>query len=361
LGPAQIDVCDGTARISLVFGENGGFKEASINDLVPSRLPEIPLALASKRAPPVELIASCVALCDPGVHGPGRVQIPVPVPGGPEGTWQVGLLAARRALYKGRVPDDARYVVADGVSGAAVGAGPTLAAATAAFEAQVAASPPAPDTTRHTAWDDYDDDGNLLRRGEWPEPASERPWESSESGESWKPAPSPETIDLTGGAVTITGPTPDVSLPPITVASVPRAIVSLAGAPPVAPPLGRWERTIGARGATSHVARLVRPGGFLQVGERLLWRVDPRTLDGALDEIDARTAEDDAAREEANPYSPYVRFRSRTYRWAEARNGRSAGLEWAGGSSGPLFDGRDLDGDLEAALVRRHVKVPRQG
>jgi hypothetical protein len=108
------------------------------------------------------------------------------------------------------------------------------------------------------------------------------------------------------------------------------------------------------------VARDGRPDGFLQVGERLLWRVDPRTLDDVLDEIDARTAGDDAAREEAYPYREFVRFRSRTYRWAVARNGRPAGLEWAGGSSGPVFDGRELDGDAEAALVRRHVKIPRR-
>ncbi len=359
LGPAEIDLHDGQAHISLVFGENGAYRETSIDDRVPSRLSEIPVTIASKRAQPVDLIAACVALFDPGVHGPGRVQIPVPVPGGPEGTWQVGLLAARRALYSGRVPADARHLVADGVSGSAVGFGPTLASATASFEAQVAAAPPAPDRTTHTAWDDYDDAGNLTKRGEMPDPDAPKPWETSESDEPWKPARQPGTIDITGGPVRFTGPTPDVPLPSITVATVPRAIVPLAAPPPVAPPLGRWERTVGARGAIAHVARLVRPQGFLQVGERVLWRVDPRSLDEALDEIDARTSEADAALEASLSYREYLRYRSRTYRWAEARNGRPAGLERAGGNSGPHFDGVALDGDLEAVLVRRHVKIPR--
>jgi len=358
LGAAQVEVYDGPARISLVFGENGEFKEASIDDRFPSRLPEIPIALLSKRAPPVELIASCVALFDPGGHGPGRVQMPVAVPGGAEGTWMMGLIAARRALFSGHVPADARYLVADGVSGSAVGFGPTLAAATAMFESQFAVSPPA-DPTRLTAWDDYDDDGNLLKRGEMSGPDEPEPWESSEADEPWKPARPPGMIDFTRGPVRITGPTPDVSLPPITVASIPRAIIPLAASPPFSPPLGRWERTIGARGTTAHVARLVRSGGFLQVGERVLWCVDPRTLDAVLDEIDSRTAEVDAAMDEAYPYRRYVRFRSRTYRWAEARGTRPAGFERAGGGSGPRFDGVALDGDVETVIVRRHAKVPR--
>jgi len=359
LGPGELGVFDGPAMISLVFGEHGGFQEASIEDRFPSRLPEIPVALASKRAPPVELIAACLAYVDPGAHGPGRVQMPVPVPGGAEGTWMVGLLAARRALYSGRVPDEARYLVADGVSGSAVGFGPTLAAATAAFEVRVAASPPAPDTTMHTAWDDYDDDGNLLRRGEMPGPDEPTPWESSEADEPWKPAAPPGTIDLTGGLVRMTGPTPDVPLPPITVATVPRAIVPLAASPPFSPPLGRWERTIGAKGATAHVARLVRPDGFLQVGERVLWRVDPRTIEAALDDVDSGSAELDAALSEASAGRAFLRFRSCTYRWADARGSRPAGFERAGSSSGPHFDGVALDGDAEAQVVRRHVRVPR--
>ncbi len=85
----------------------------------------------------------------------------------------------------------------------------------------------------------------------------------------------------------------------------------------------------------------------------------PRALDDVLDAIDACTAEADAALEASLSYREYLRYRSRTYRWAEARNGRPAGFEWAGGNSGPHFDGVALDGDLEATLVRRHVKIPR--
>lgn len=138
-----------------------------------------------------------------------------------------------------------------------------------------------------------------------------------------------------------------------------RAIAPLAAPPPFALPLGRWERTIGARGATAHVARLVRAQGFLQVGERVLRRVDPHTLGEVLDDLDAQRAEAEAALYEASPYREFVRFRQSTYRWADTRNRRLAGLEWAGGSSGPSFDGGGLDGGIEALGVRRHVKIPR--
>lgn len=129
--------------------------------------------------------------------------------------------------------------------------------------------------------------------------------------------------------------------------------------PPRSPPIGRWEQTTGARGTTAHVARLTRPEDFLQVGERGFWRAEPRTLDAVLDEIDTHSADMDAAMEEPYPNRDFVRFRSRTYRWAEARGGRTAGFERAGSSSGPHFDGVALDGDVETVTVRRPVRVPR--
>ncbi len=364
LGPGQIDLCDGSATIRIVYGDGGGFLESRIDDRTPSRLAEIPAALASKRAQPAELIASCVAMFDPGRHGPGRVRMPAPVPGGPDGAWMTGLHAARRALYAGRVPAEARFVVADGVAGSAVGVGLTLEAATTAFEAMVAASPPEPSREWHTAWDDYDDDGNLLRRGKPPRPGTASPEEEGEPGDSserWSPESErrADRIDLTGGTLRLAGPTADVPLPEITVATVPCAVIPLAATPTVPPPFGRWERTIGARGATAHVARLVGPEGFLQIGERVLWQADPRTLDDALDEIDTHAAETPSAIDADSPFARFVRFRSRTYRWVEARDGRPARFEFAGGSSGPHFDGGDMDGDLEACVVRRHVKVRR--
>lgn len=359
LGPAQVGLFDGPAHITLVFGEDGSCQEASLDDRFPTRLDELPAAVASRRAPPVELIASCVALFDPGVHGPGRIAMPVPMPGGPEATWLAGLFAARRALFGGVVARDDRYIVADGVSGSAVGTGPTLAAATAQFEARVAAAPPAPDQTMHTAWDDYDDEGHLIRRGEMPEASESRPREMPADEPSAKAARDPRMIDLTGGLVRMTGPTPDVPLPPITVATVPRVVIPLAVSPTLSPPLGTWERTIGARGATAHVGRLTRPDGFLQLGERLLWRVDPRTLDTTLDDLDASSAELDAALNEASMGREFIRYCSTTYRWGAARSGRSAGLERASRSSGPHFDGVALDGDVEGQVVRRHVRVRR--
>ena len=57
LGPGEIDLFDGSAKIGLVYGDDGGSREPSLDDRTPSRLAEIPAALASRRAQPAELIA----------------------------------------------------------------------------------------------------------------------------------------------------------------------------------------------------------------------------------------------------------------------------------------------------------------
>lgn len=364
LGPAEIELYDGSAKVAILYGDDGGFREASLNDLTPNRFQELLAAIASKRAPPAELIASCLAMFDPGRHGPGRVRMPVPMPSGPLGVWWAGLVSARRALYAGNVPPDARFVVADGVAGGVVGVGRTLEAATAAFEAQVANQPPKTPTGWETAWDDYDDDGNLLHRGRHPRPGEPPPWEDDNPWESGEPSqpeakPKPGVVEMEDGSLRMTGPKADIPFPEMTVATVPSVVIALAGSPTVPPPFGRWERTIGAKGATAHVARLAGPEGFLQIGEGVLWRADPRTLDDTLDEIDARDADAQDALAALSPFSRFARFRARTYHWVEARLGRPARFEGSGSSSGPHFDGRDLDGDTEAQLVRRHVKIKR--
>lgn len=130
----------------------------------------------------------------------------------------------------------------------------------------------------------------------------------------------------------------------------------LAAAPLAGQALGSDDR---AEGYDRAPGRLTWPAVFLQAGERVLWRVGPRTLDTVLDEIDARSADVDAPVDEASPYREYLRSRASTYRWAEARGGRPAGFERAGSSSGPRFEGVALDGDVETVTVRRHVKVSR--
>ena len=364
LGPGQIDLHDGTAKVSIVYGDDGGFLEASIDDRTANRLAEILPALASKRAQPAELIASCLAMFNPGRHGPGRVRMPAPIPGGPEGIWSAGLIAARRALFAGQVPADARFVVADPVALRAVGAGRTLGAATATFEAMVRATPPKSSMTRETAWDDFDDDGNLIRRGKPLRPGMPLPWDDDdpwESGEPSEPEPTPEpgVVEMADGSLQITGPKADVPMPEITVVNAPSAVIPLAGSPTVPPPIGRWERAIGAMGATAHVARIVGPEGFLQIGEGVLWLADPRTLESALDEVDARDAERQAAIAAQSPFGRFARYRTQRFRWTAATNGRPARFEGDGPESGPHFDGRGLDGDIEAMIVRRYVKLPK--
>ena len=363
LGRAEVEVYDGTARVSVLYGDDGTATETSLNDLVPNRLGELLAALASRRAQSAELVADVIAALDPGRHGPGRITWPVPVPCGPVGAWLQGLASARRALYDGRVPATARHLVVDGIAGTALGWGRTLDEANVAFERAVEQAPPSPSRQHQTAWDDYDDDGTLLRRGRPVREDDLAPWESDdpwvrEDDAEPEPDAPPGLTDLGGGLVRLTGPTPDVEMPVITVESVPRVILPLAGSPTVPAPLGRWERTIGACGATGHVARAVTPTGFVQLGERLRWRVDPRTLDAALEDADQRDASFDALLAQS-PMRRFVRFKTRSYQWADAQGDRPARLERTRGSYGPRFDAAELDGDVEVASVRRLVRIPR--
>jgi hypothetical protein len=56
--------------------------------------------LARKAAMPAELVSEYVAGLDVARHGPGRVHVPVPLPGGVAGVWNCGLHALREAVVR---------------------------------------------------------------------------------------------------------------------------------------------------------------------------------------------------------------------------------------------------------------------
>jgi hypothetical protein len=102
-------------------------------------------ALEAKNAPPVELVAAFVAGIDLAHLGPGRVHLPVAVPGGARGSWNCGRNAIREALFRERVPRSARWVATDGWTGRAVAWGATRDAAMEAWRAEVARTRPFPE------------------------------------------------------------------------------------------------------------------------------------------------------------------------------------------------------------------------
>jgi hypothetical protein len=372
-----IEISDGRQRVTLLYDDEERIADRSMDDRFPGRLVELARLLADADDG-LEASVAFVAGFGDERHGPGRVHYPVLAPGGVAGVWRTGLMACRRALFDGRVGEEARYLVADGLAGTATGVGATREEAMAAYAAEVARAFPEPRREVHSITDDYDDDGNLISRGEVPpelrEPgppseASTVIWQpDEEERESWRgesdeassgALPAPEVDPITGrvdlGTFVMRGPKSDAPPLPRRPECLPHVVLPLEASPDDLPPRGRWVRVLGELGVTRHVVRIEERDGFMLVGADLFGFVDLKALRAELDRIDAL----DPPLTGRPEHERYVRFRARQYRWAPASDTRPEGLVVAGGSSGPRFEAGGLDGDALQAMVHRHRRVLR--
>ncbi len=372
-----VEIADGRQRLTLLYDDTGKIGDRSMDDRFPGRLGGLSRAIAEAEDGFTSSVAFVAGLGDEQ-HGPGRVHYPVHSPRGVGGAWRTGLMACRRALFDGRVGPEARFVVADGLAGTAVGAGATREEALAAYAAEVARSVPEPKHEIQTATDDYDDDGNLIQRGEIPPEFREpgpppdaftvlgQPGE--QECEAWReqpepgtptPPPTPEIDPITGridfGTIVIRGPKSDAPPLPRRPECLPHVLIPLDASPVDPPPRGRWLRLLGELGVTRHVARIEERDGFMLVGADLLGLIDLATLRADLDRIDER----DPLYMGAPETQRYMRFRARQFRWAPATNTRPEGMVSAGGSCGPRFEAGGLDGDQLQAMIFRFRKVLR--
>lgn len=368
---------DGRQRVQILYGADGRIVERSLDERYPGRLVELARVIGNAADGMAASVAFVAGLGDEH-YGPGRVHYPVAVPGGALVAWRVGLMGCRRALHDGRVPDAARFVVADGFEGTAMGWGASREEALAAYAANVARALPERRYTVETATDDYDDDGNLIARGELPpefgalgtpgEAASRVMSEDPEEGEAWKQgaaddtggtSPPPEIDPVTGridfGPMVLRGPSSDAPEPPRRAQFVPHALISLDPVLDTPAPRGRWVRLLGETGVTRHALRVEEQNGYLLVGSDMLGLVDLNGLDAELEAADAREPETGRRAE----FERFVRFRLRQYRWNPATPKRREGLAFAGSGSGPRFDAGGLDGDVVQGMVLRYRRVPR--
>ena len=372
-----IQIHDGRQRVTLLYDDDGRIADRSLDDRFPGRLVELARLLADGDDGLERSIAFVAELGDEH-HGPGRVHYPVLAPGGVAGAWRTGLKACRRALFDGRVGDEARYLVADGVAGTAIGVGATREEAVAAYATEVERAFPERRREIHTATDDYDDDGNLIKRGEvppelrepappseadtvfWqPEPEEREAWRGEPDESSSPSPPAPEVDPITGrvdfGTFVMRGPKSDAPPLPRRPECLPHVVLPLEASPTDRPPRGRWVRTLGELGVTRHVVRIEERDGFMLVGADLFGFVDLSSLRAELDRLDAL----DPPLTGRPEHERYVRFRARQYRWSPATDTRPEGLAVVGGSSGPRFEAGGLDGDALQAMVHRHMRVQR--
>ncbi|MCG3134129.1 MAG: hypothetical protein HMLKMBBP_01416 [Planctomycetes bacterium] len=162
LGPGRLELRDGRQEVAVRYGGDGRWFETSSSSPPREALAGVIPALAARSAAPMELLAGFVASVDTTRHGPGRLLMPVRLPGGPLGAWNCALLAFRMALFGVAIPPEARWVAADGWTGRAVGLGATRDEAVAAVRREVERllrhppPPPSPDTSESSDLDTPD-------------------------------------------------------------------------------------------------------------------------------------------------------------------------------------------------------------
>ncbi|MGE0193679.1 MAG: hypothetical protein AB7T63_16765 [Planctomycetota bacterium] len=372
-----VELFDGRQRISVLYGEDGAPIDRSVDGTASGRLVELARLLAHDPMPEDAALHFVTSL-DEGRFGPARVHYPLHAPGGVSGVVARALSGLRRVLFEGGLPDGPAVVAIEGVGGGVWARGSTRDEAVARCQFLLGKGPISSDTDWHTATDDYDDDGNLITPGErpaWPEaevrppaPGPEVPWRSDVDPDAWKAvAPARpevsfvtppadrkhERIDL--GTFHLRGPTPDVPELPERPECTPLVVVPIEGLPSEPPPVGRWWRLLGAHGRTRFVVRIDQGHDFLLVGSDVVGMLDLAALDPALDRIDVMDPPP-AGRPE---HEPFVRFRTRRYRWMPDGPADCQGLVPTGASWGPRFDAASLDGDALQGQVLRFRKVWR--
>ena len=326
LGPGELDVHDGPDRVTVSYDGDGRWFECS-RSVSPEALSGVVPALEAKTATSVELMADHVAGLDPGRHGPGRVFLPAPLPGGARGTWNCGLYAIREACFADAGPGAPGFMAADGWTGRAMARGATREAALEAWKTEVAKVRPFPEKPKPP-------------REPLPEPSVEQAL--TENGFRIR--------------ATLRGPSSDVPWVEPTIENSPAAVLPLERPPGGAAPTGGWTLLVGGFGAQVPAALGWEPEGFTLLGDRLL-DMDPEELEARLAAADRDAPEKPAWSAEPGSEIPVTDTRVRTYRFADERTGAPLdapliSTSWSGG-----FHARDLDGDrLRWSVVRMRAE-----
>jgi len=256
LGPGQLIVHDGPESITVTYGDDGCWFETT-RSADPRALAGVVEALEPRTARPVELVADFVAGFDPERHGPATVHMPVCLSCALRWVSDRGLRAIRRALFHGRLPDDARWVAVDGYVGVAFAWGDSREDVLESWRQEVERLRPTPPVRK----------------------------------KSQQPEAHPDTIKC---AV----PRSDGVTPEPAPENTPAVVVSLDPLPRADPPFGAWTRLLGLYGATAPAALRRDVAGFTLVGDEVLERLGPNglaRLDEALAQVpppDIRTMSD---------------------------------------------------------------------
>ncbi len=332
LGPGEVVIHDGPQSATITYGDDGRWKEVTRGG-PKDTLWGVIAALAKKSANPVELVAEFIAGLDVAQHGPGRVHLPVRLPGGVQGVWNCGLFALREALFDGRVPGNARWAAADGCVGKAIAWGGSPEEAMAAWRTEVERTrpfPPEPET-----------------------PPTPPPEESARTTSD----PAAGTF---GVSMTLRGPSSDVAMPEPSVANTPAVLIELGPPPDYDPPIGVWTRLLGRHGTTIHGALRRDENGFTLLGDRLAAVIESEDLEDLRRRLTVADIDHDSRpmptfeRPPGFPEPPTPTSTVRTYSVVDEDTGAPTAVTFKSGSRGVGFHARSLDGDqLRWYVVRQ--------
>ena len=222
-------------------------------------------------------LAEMICTMEPVARVPARVRLPLPIPGGAEGAWTRACWAMREALWSGRVPASARWLVADGFDGSALAWGDTRAQALERYEAELARVRPRP-----PGWK--------------PEPEQEAlTLPEADAGPRVLKDEEGQTVGFSTGTIRLEAPAVgELAWPMPLPRFTPAVLLPLPPLPSDIPDhlraagYRRWVRLLGGYGAVGHgLLREDEAGGFTLIGAGVLDLVtDPEALEEEMDACD---------------------------------------------------------------------------
>ncbi len=326
LGAGSVQIHDGPHSVTVCYGADGRWFEMTRGG--PSEtLAGVIAALEAKNAPPVELVASFVSGLDIARHGPGRVHMPVPLPGGARGVWSGGLHTIRDRLFRERPARSNVWYATDGWLGKILTYGETRENAGLILSKAVLRERPFPSRPQAPT-----------------EPLPETSMEQSreENGFSIR--------------ATLRGPSSDVPWVEPTPENTPSAALQVGEIPARPLPTGwHWCWIIGSSGNAIPAAMLWQPKGITVVGDRLLEVLDMDRLEDLLVEAN-RTAPPRPTLPPEFASAPPADSRCRTYRLVDEKTRAPVPPTVVSSSWSKGFDAGNIDGDhLRWNVLRQRI------
>jgi len=301
----------------------------------------------------IDQLAQLLANLNPVARVPARLRVPAPLPLGAEGVRMRAIDALREACFRGVIPDAARFAVADGFDGVALGWGATAEEAIAHWEQEVFRKKPRPPQAPSAPPPDDDEPKPIPRIG------NDRPREFR--------SPDGKTVGFSTGMMTLGGiGGGGVPWPAAIPTNVPALLIPLPAVPEAVPAafarvgFDRCVRIVSALGEVHYALMRETPRGFTLIGEHVLDIVDPdpEALEAEIDKADADKREFFRSAGAPSAWDdPQYRTAMLYYRCFDSGHRKRIPCEFDSGEHSAAFSLRSLDGDRLPWGVARFTRL----